>query len=136
VTTPTYEPNDGRYPDESDVLVLYPAAGADDRDRSTWSWHRGDVLGQCGPDEWHVVVYRRDECTLADGITPARPDTPDHERYYPTAWRSAGELRRVLEDGTPAPCSTCGRPGGVSTCPECHDVPMPTVADVRGQGAR
>ncbi|MGH3468910.1 MAG: hypothetical protein ACRDQF_14410 [Thermocrispum sp.] len=88
-----YEDNDGRFPDEAEVEVRYPAPGQDGQDRDTWPWLPGVVLGQCGPDEWHVVIELRELATLEDG-SAAPAGTPDHALYYPWAWRDASELRR------------------------------------------
>lgn len=51
--------NDGRYPDDSPVWVWYPPSGPKgtyNPGRDHWAWLPGSILGQCGPDEWHVVL--------------------------------------------------------------------------------
>ena len=98
-----YERNDGRYPVASEVLVWYPGPGANERDRTTWSWQPGAVLGQCGPDEWHVCVEVRAFATLEDG-TPAPAGIADEHLYYPAVWRGASELRSC----SPARCRRDG----------------------------
>lgn len=45
--------NDGRFPEETPVLVRYPLR---DDQTNSWPWLPGTVLEQCGPDEWCLVV--------------------------------------------------------------------------------
>jgi hypothetical protein len=47
--------NDGRFPEDTPVLVMYPLRD-DQNDRDSWPWLPGTVLAQSGPDEWRVVV--------------------------------------------------------------------------------
>lgn len=88
-----YEDNDGRFPDDSPVLVRYPL---DDPpgDRADWPWVPGHVLGhvlgQCGPDEWWVVVDGDDRLAEYDP-TGEDPDGP----LYPLCFRDSSELRDV-----------------------------------------
>jgi hypothetical protein len=68
--------NDGRFPDESEVLVRYPLrqgpgperqpGQSDDEhlavlraDRERWPWLPGTIEQQCGPDEWLVTIEDR-----------------------------------------------------------------------------
>ena len=82
-----YLENDGRFPDDSPVLVWFPPKGATVADRDACAWFPGTVLSQCGPDEWHIVVDGAD-----DLMTPSE-DTG--ELLYPTCFRDSSELRRV-----------------------------------------
>lgn len=84
--------NDGRFPDDSPVLVWYPPPGADNRDRSTWVWLPGSILGQCCTDEWYVVVE-------APALAEEDPSVPDGEAsenlLYPACFRDSSEIRAV-----------------------------------------
>jgi hypothetical protein len=82
-----YAENDGRFPDDSTVLVLFPQPGTDERDRASWAWMPGTVLGQCGPDEWHIVIDGRED--LADR------DQESGEMLYPAVYRDSSEIRAV-----------------------------------------
>jgi hypothetical protein len=94
------EPNDGRFPDESDVLVRYPAYGMTaDHARDSWPWMPGVVENQCGPDEWLVTVYAEGLAMLEDG-TPAPEGTAGIDKYFPQCFRSAEEIRLASEDGS------------------------------------
>jgi hypothetical protein len=85
--------NDGRYPDGSAVGTGYPLTREQqDGDRSAWPWLPGTVIGQCGPDEWDVMVDVRELATLDDG-TPAPPGTHWGDLCYPCAFRDSSELR-------------------------------------------
>jgi len=69
------EDNDGRFPDDSLVEVRYPLTRSEQQgDRSAWPWLPGSILGQCGPDEWHVRVEARELATLGNG-SPASAGT-------------------------------------------------------------
>jgi hypothetical protein len=95
------EQNDGRFPDESDVLVRYPAYGMSaDHARETWPWLPGVVENQCGPDEWLVTVYDRELARLEDG-SPAPDGTPGEDMYFPQCFRSAEELKIAPEPEVP-----------------------------------
>jgi hypothetical protein len=79
-----YERNDGRFPDESDVEVRWPLTVQQSTgDRGGWPWVPGWIAGQCGPDEWDVVV---------EGAGPV-----DHDEHggplFPMAFRNACEIR-------------------------------------------
>jgi hypothetical protein len=82
-----YLANDGRFPDDSDVWTPYPLP--DDQDNGLrdedWPWLRGYVLGQCGPDEWHIAI-EVDELIGHD---------EDGSIWRPACFRDSTELRRV-----------------------------------------
>ena len=62
------EDNDGRFPDDSLVEVRYPRNRQEELgDRSARPWLPGSILGQCGPNEWHVRVEARELATLDNG---------------------------------------------------------------------
>lgn len=64
------EDNDGRFPDDSLVVVRFPRNLQEEQgDRSEWPWLPGSILSQCGPDEWHVCVEARELPTLDDGAS-------------------------------------------------------------------
>ncbi len=75
--------NDGRYPDEADVEVWYPAPGVGLPARDDWQWYPAYVVSQVGPDEWEVVVEHGDFVRLDE----------DGETVYPVCYRDASELR-------------------------------------------
>lgn len=91
--------NDGRFPDESDVLVRYPGFGMTASHARDWPWLPGVIENQCGPDEWLVTVYDRALAMLEDG-SPAPEGTPGEDMYFPQCFRDSSELKRT-EDGTP-----------------------------------
>jgi hypothetical protein len=93
-----YDDNDGRFPDDTPVLVWFPSPDADQHDRSTWSWIPGHVLGQChtypassedwtpeDEGEWHIVVDG--DARLIQG------HDGDGEPLYPACFRDASEIR-------------------------------------------
>jgi hypothetical protein len=84
--------NDGRFPEDSPVLIWYPLLGADDSDRDTWAWLPGSILEQCGPDEWRVVV----EVPALAYPDPSVPNgnAPEH-MLYPACFRDSSEIRGV-----------------------------------------
>jgi hypothetical protein len=85
--------NDGRFPDDSPVLVRYPRTTADERgDRDRWPWLPGSILQQGGPDEWLVCVEVRDLASLHDG-RPAAAGTAEEDLFYPCCFRDATEIR-------------------------------------------
>ncbi|MEU7746844.1 hypothetical protein [Nonomuraea sp. NPDC049158] len=43
--------NDGRFPEETLVLVRHPLRDDQNDDRDSWPWLPGTVLEQCGADE-------------------------------------------------------------------------------------
>jgi len=79
-----YAANDGRFPDDSDVQIRYPLTD-DQAERSTWPWVPGWIAGQCGPDEWDIVV---------EGAGPTSYDE-DGEPLYSAAYRNATEIRHT-----------------------------------------
>ena len=81
-----YVDNDGRFPDGAHVDARFPL-GAADRDREDWPWLPATVLGQCGPDEWHVRIDVED-------LAQDDSDLAEDERWYPACFRDASELRR------------------------------------------
>jgi hypothetical protein len=113
VTTMT-EDNDGRFPDQSEVLVRYPLTLTEQKpgqsdaerlaelaaERRTWPWLPGTVEHQCGPDEWKITIEDRRLAELEDG-TPAPDGTPDEDLLFPQCFRDASEIRTVpdLEAG-------------------------------------
>jgi hypothetical protein len=99
--------NDGRFPDESEVLVRYPAHPGPERqpgqsqaehlavlraERETWPWLPGTVEQQCGPDEWLVTIEDRRLAVLQDG-RPAPAGTADEDLLFPQCFRDSSELR-------------------------------------------
>ena len=92
--------NDGRFPDESEVLVRYPAPGmTPETPRDSWPWMAGVIECQGGPDEWQVTVYAREVAEL-EGGSPAPDGTPEEDMFHPGCFRSAEELRLAPEGGT------------------------------------
>ena len=89
--------NDGRFPDESPVLVRYPLDGPRSvSDRAEWPWLPGTIEQQCGPDEWLVTIEDRRLAELDDG-SPAPEDTPDEDLLFPQCYRDSSELRPTPE---------------------------------------
>jgi hypothetical protein len=81
------------FPDDSDVMVRYPAAGMTaSTPREAWAWMPGVVEHQCGPDEWMVTVYAREVAELEDG-SPAPDGTPGEDLWFPQCFRDSSELR-------------------------------------------
>lgn len=82
-----YDDNDGRFPDDSDVLVRWPLTAEQSAgDRAAWPWVPGWIAGQCGPDEWDVVV---------EGASLVDHDS-DGEPLFPKAFRDSSEIRPVV----------------------------------------
>jgi hypothetical protein len=44
------------YPDGSAVLVLFPLTEEVVGDRENWSWIKGEIILQGGPDEWCILL--------------------------------------------------------------------------------
>lgn len=89
--------NDGRFPDESPVLVRYPLDGPRSvSDRAEWPWLPGMIEQQCGPDEWLVTIEDRRLAELDDG-SPAPEGTPDEDLLFPQCYRDSSELRPTPE---------------------------------------
>jgi hypothetical protein len=91
--------NDGRFPDESDVLVRYIAQSSwKTVPRDQWPWLPGVIENQCGPDEWLVTVYDRGLAMLEDG-SPAPDGTPDEDMFFPQCFRDSSELKLAPGEG-------------------------------------
>ena len=103
--------NNGRFPDESQVLVRYPLRPAPERqpgqsqdehlatlraDRETWPWLPGTIEQQCGPDEWLVTIEDRRLAEL-DDASPAPDGTPDDDLLFPQCYRGSSELQAMSE---------------------------------------
>jgi hypothetical protein len=99
--------NDGRFPDESPVLVRYPLPpfweqkpGQSDAERlaelaaerKAWPWLPGTVEQQCGPDEWLITVEDRRLAEIDDG-RPAPTGTADEDLLFPQCFRDSSKLR-------------------------------------------
>jgi hypothetical protein len=85
--------NDGRFPDDSLVVVRYPSTTQEGKgDRSAWPWLPGTILEQGGPDEWYVCVEVRELAMLRDG-RPAARGTPERSLHYPCCFRDSSEIR-------------------------------------------
>jgi hypothetical protein len=110
-----YAENDGTWSDGQAVEVRYPLAAAeppeglsdDERteqlraDRETWPWLPGEILLQCGPGEWEVVVYDERLAQLEDG-SPAPAGTPGEDLRYPTCYRDGSEIREPQREAEPS----------------------------------
>jgi hypothetical protein len=99
--------NDGRFPDESEVLVRYPLRPGPQRqpeqtdeehlavlraERETWPWLPGTIEQQCGPDEWLITIEDRRLAQLEDG-RPAPEDTADDDLLFPQCYRDSSEIQ-------------------------------------------
>ncbi|WP_214326013.1 hypothetical protein [Nonomuraea sediminis] len=84
--------NDGRFPEETPVLVRYPLHDAQTNDRDSWPWLPGTILEQCGPNEWWIVV----EAPALAEPDPSIPngDAPEN-LLYPACFRDSTEIRAV-----------------------------------------
>lgn len=122
-----YETNDGRFPDEAQIEVRYPAGLVDGEwtravclDRDEWPWLPGTVLGQCGPNEWHVRVDVDELAEDDDGDQVDEDGEP--VRWYPACFRDASELRLPpsdqvgVERESPG-CEACEVVGPLLTAP-------------------
>ena len=89
-----YLRNDGRFPDGAEVRVRYPLPNtpATAQSRGDWPWLPGHILGQCGPNEWHVVV---------DGV-PELAEEEGGALSYPTCFRASVELLVDEDEGEEA----------------------------------
>jgi hypothetical protein len=109
-----YEKNDGTWGEGQAVEVRFPVAdlelpeGMSDaeqlvlrkQERDRWPWLMGEILGQCGPDEWEVVVYDERLAQLEDG-SPAPDGTPPEDLRYPCCFRDASEIRAPQREAEP-----------------------------------
>jgi len=101
-----YAENDGTWDDGRAVEVRFPISATElpeglsqeeqlermKADRETWPWLGGEIVGQCGPDEWEVAVYDERLAQLEDG-SPAPAGTPGEDLRYPTCYRDSSEIR-------------------------------------------
>jgi hypothetical protein len=78
-----YPDNDGRFPEDSEVWTPYPLTD-DIQTYEEWPWLRGTVIGQCGPDEWHIVLYIPELMEHGDGYD-----------WWPACFRNSSQLRRI-----------------------------------------
>jgi hypothetical protein len=89
--------NDGRFPEDTPVLVRYPLRDDQNDDRDSWPWLPGTVLEQCGPDERQVLVevpiLAMPDHSMANG------DAPEN-LPYPACFRDSIEIRAVSKHGT------------------------------------
>ena len=130
------------FPDDSDVMVRYPAPGMTaSTPREAWPWMPGVIENQCGADEWMVTVYAREVAQLEDGSPPQRAPlaktcgsrsasaTPPNYAA-PPKWRRPHERHQPRRDGEG---STPGRPGDSSRqaqtlSPEREPIPYTLTA--------
>jgi len=103
--------NDGRFPDQSPVVVRYPRSEQEEQgDRERWPWLPGTIVEQCGPDEWYVCVEVRELAVLRDG-RPAPRGTASRNLYYPCCFRDSSEIRPRPASSGPASGRGAGRTG-------------------------
>jgi hypothetical protein len=134
---------DGRWPEAHAVEVRYPLTSwtppegiSDDKtlelmkaDRQTWPWLTGEIAGQCGPDEWEVVVYDDRLAQLEDG-SPAPEGTPGEDLFFPRCFRDSSEIREPQRAAEVQP----GEPGYAREYAATHRV-LCAHADQDGRGA-
>jgi hypothetical protein len=103
--------NDGRYADESKVLVRWPVDP--NVPQSQWPWVKGLVTAQVDNDEWEIALYD-ERCveTEDDGATS-----------WPSCYRSACELEKPAYAHREAPCRCVGLPTARSEV----DRPVPGI---------
>ena len=81
------------YPEDTPVEVKFPLDKEQEHgDRTAWPWLPGWVTEVCGPDEWQVMVQAPGLGVLEDG-TPAGPDVPEDEQFFPLCFRDSSEIR-------------------------------------------
>ncbi|MET8863614.1 hypothetical protein ABZW11_11710 [Nonomuraea sp. NPDC004580] len=84
--------NDGRFPEDTLVLVRYPLREDRNDARDSWPWLPGTVLAQCGRDERRVVVE-------VPALAIPHPNVPNGDApenlLYPACFRDATEIRAV-----------------------------------------
>lgn len=92
-----YIANDGRFPNDSTVLVRFPLTSQQTSgDREAWPWLPATILGQVDTDEWQIVVDGRDDLSEPDPDRPRGADVREPRyRLYPVCYRSASEIRAV-----------------------------------------
>jgi hypothetical protein len=110
-----YAENDGTWPDEQAVEVRYPLTewqrpegmsadetlAAQKAERETWPWLPGEIAGQCGPDEWEVMVNAPELAQLEDG-SPAPDGTAEEDLFFPTCYRDGSEIREPQREAEAA----------------------------------
>ncbi|GAB3822881.1 hypothetical protein [Kribbella italica] len=83
-----YPPNDGRFPNDTTVWTPYPLTEEENTLTAcldgSWPWLLGTVLGQCGPDEWHIVIDVPELIEHGDGYD-----------WSPACFRNSCQLRRT-----------------------------------------
>ena len=85
--------NDGRFPDDCLVQVRYLRSKQEENgDRAQWPWLPGEIVRQCGPDEWLVCVTEHEVARLRNGRRAPRGTSP-LKLYYPLCYRDASEIR-------------------------------------------
>ncbi|MFI7639099.1 hypothetical protein [Nonomuraea sp. NPDC049400] len=84
--------NDGRFPEDTPVLVRYPVRDDQREDRNSRPWLPGTVLEQCGFDERRIVI---EVPALAEpDLSVPNGDAPEN-LLYPACFRDATEIRVV-----------------------------------------
>ena len=81
-----YEPNDGRFPRDTHVWTPFPLPDSEMYWDQDWPWLKGTVLGQCGPDEWHIAIDAPELAEHGDGY-----------EWRPACFRNSCELRPVAQ---------------------------------------
>lgn len=126
--------NDGRFPDDSAVLVRYPLGGPPvrqrSRDRAVAAWHGGAAVR---PNEWLVTFEDRRLTELEDG-TLAPESTPDEDLLFPRCYRDSSELQPMPEARQVSEREHELRPGAGPSCQGRAAVPAPGRKDRRGDG--
>jgi hypothetical protein len=84
----------GDLPDDEQMALMRA-------DRGTWPWLPGEIVLQCGPDEWEVVVCDERLAQLEDG-SPAPAGTRPEDLFYPTCYRDVGEIREPFAEAETA----------------------------------
>jgi hypothetical protein len=85
--------NDGRFPDDSLVEVRFPRSRQEEHgDREQWPWLPGEIVRQCGPDEWLICVTDHEVARLRNGRRAPRGTSP-LKLYYLHCYRDASQIR-------------------------------------------
>jgi hypothetical protein len=72
-----------QFAEDSPVEVRFPLTAEQKAgDRDAWPWLPGEVVAQCGPDEWQICVLAPELATEREG-----------ETWYPVCFRDASEIR-------------------------------------------
>ncbi|WP_432941121.1 hypothetical protein ACQPXM_32965 [Kribbella sp. CA-253562] len=79
-----YLPNDGRYPVYAAVWTPYPLfTGSTELDEpANWPWLYATILGQSGPDEWHLLIEAPELIEIDDNGV----------EWLPTCCRNGNEI--------------------------------------------